>query len=113
MFSLYFVGRIVSESQFINVGDYGVYDVLSQELNTGSLCFGLFPHGLGTYPEHPAIIYVGTTPICYYGGQTDPLKGDCAAVPTNIGVENRRVCPCSKFGKRACVNDKKFPCVII
>ena len=96
MFSLYFVGRVVSESQFIAIRDYGVYDVLSQELNTGnSLCSSFAPDVLGSYPDDPTI----AGGVCYYGGQTDPAKGDCAA-PANVDYGNRRVCPCSQFGKR-------------
>ena len=96
MFSLYFVGRIVSQSQFNDIRNYGVYDVLSQELKTGnSLCSGIYGDPLGSYPDDPTI----TDQYCYYGGQTDPAKGDCA-VPSNVGAKNRRVCPCSQFGKR-------------
>ena len=101
MLSLYFVGRVVSESQFIAIRDYGVYDVLSQELKTGnSLCSGFFLDALRSFPDDPTIAddpNLGV--ICCYGGQTDPVRGDCAA-PSNVAFKNRRVCPCSQFGKR-------------
>ena len=96
MFFLYFVGRIVSEKRFFDIRNYGVYDVLSQRLKSGNgLCSGFSPDGLGTYPDDPTI----ADGFCYYGGQTDPVKGDCAA-PSNVFDGNRRVCPCSQFGKR-------------
>ena len=94
LFPLYFFGRIVSGSQFEDVRNYGVYDVLSQQLLSGdSLCSGIGGDSIGSYPDDPSI-YGG---VCYYGGQTDPAKGDCAA--SAIG-DDRRVCPCSQFGKR-------------
>ena len=101
MFSLYFVVRVVSERHFFDIRNYGVYDVLSQQLKSGnSLCSGFSQDGLGTYPDDPTI----ADGFCYYGGQTDPAKGDCAA-PSNVAAGNRRVCPCSQFGKRTCFND--------
>ena len=96
MFSLYFVGRIVSQSQFIDIRNYGVYDVLSQQLKSGNgLCSGFSRDPPGRFPDDPTIAFGR----CFYGGQTDPVKGDCAA-PSNVFDGNRRVCPCSQFGKR-------------
>jgi len=58
-------------------------------------CGGIGDDGLGAYPDDPTI----AGGACYYGGQTDPAQGDCAA-PSNVGAGNRRVCPCSQLGKR-------------
>ena len=83
------------DDQIRMVADYGVFDVVSRTLRVGSDICGSFQHdSTSLFPGDPA---VATNGICYYGGQVDPNKGDCAAVSPDAG--DRRFCPCSQFGK--------------
>ena len=87
---------------------YGVYDLDSHQLlSETSLCSALEPDDLGTYPEDPKVVVdsiIGGNEtaaefpsFCFYGGQVDPAKGNCAAATTFSA--DRRICPCSQFGK--------------
>ena len=80
--------------QMDSVLAYGVYDVVSQQvLSRDSLYSGVSQEYPGSDPSHPSIYGAA----CYFGGQADPTKGDCAAETVN--VYSRRICPCSQFGK--------------
>ena len=83
----------MTENQMMSVRAYGVYDVGSQQLLSGdSLCNKIVQTwALGIYPDDPSI----NSGRCFYGGQADPTKGDCAAKASY----DRRICPCSQFGE--------------
>ena len=66
------------------VVDYGVFDVVSRTLRVGSdICQGGFGEDAsGTDPTDPNCIDTS----CYFGGQLDPSKGDCAYPYTGANV---------------------------
>ena len=73
------------------VADYGVFDVVDRTLRVGSdICQMFREDASGTDPTDPN--YINT--VCYFGGQLDPNKGDCAYPFTGA----RRFCPCSQIG---------------
>ena len=87
-----YVPRVVTEVQMQAVADYGVFDVVSRTLRVGSdICRDFLEDPPGGDPSDPNSI----NDYCYYGGQLDPDKGDCAYPFTGA----RRFCPCSQFGK--------------
>lgn len=76
------------------VANYGVFDVVSRTLRVGSdMCSDFGSDANGADPSHPNV----ENDYCFYGGQVDPLKGDCAAVTPYYNL--RRFCPCSQSGK--------------
>ena len=77
------------------VANYGVFDVVSRTLRVGSdVCNDFGGELNGADPSDPTV-YVDDY-YCFYGGQVDPVKGDCAATTSD---SLRRFCPCSQFGK--------------
>jgi hypothetical protein len=90
--SLYYIGRIFSQNQFEAVRNYGVYDVLSQQLISDDLCVGFSVDMGETNFADPTISQY----TCFYGGRNYRSQGDCAVLPFD---EFRRVCPCSYVGK--------------
>ena len=77
------------------VANYGVFDVVSRTLRVGSdVCSDFGSDSNGADPTDPNV-YADDT-YCFYGGQVDPVKGDCT-VTTSGNL--RRFCPCSQFGK--------------
>ena len=86
------VPRAVTEAQLRAVLSFGVFDIVSRTMREGSDICGVFVEDdSGSYPADP----VASNNVCYYGGQLNATKGDCAA--KNSG--DRRFCPCSQFGK--------------
>lgn len=78
-----------------SVRSYGVYDVVNHQLQSGNnLCSTIGHDNFKSFPDDPTV----ANGWCYYGGQVDPFKGDCAA-PSDVFAGNRRICPCSQLGK--------------
>jgi len=93
-YKILYVPRAVTEVQMQAVADYGVFDVVSRTLRVGSdICRDFLEDPPGGDHSDPNSI----NDYCYYGGQLDPDKGDCAYPSDFAGA--RRFCPCSQFGK--------------
>ena len=96
----------MTEAQLRAVVSYGVFDIASRTLREGSDICGLFVEdSSGSYPSDPAT----SNNVCYYGGQVNANKGDCAA----SNSRERRFCPCSQFGKGRAVTEEEHSLAII
>jgi hypothetical protein len=96
----------VTEAQLRAVLSYGVFDIASRTMREGSDICGVFVEDdSGSYPADP----VASNNVCYYGGQVNANKGDCAV--KNSG--DRRFCLCSRFGKGLAVIEEEHSLVII
>ena len=96
----------MTEAQLRAVVSYGVFDIVSRTLREGSDICGVYEEdSSGSYPSDPA---TGNN-VCYYGGQVNANKGDCAA----SNSRERRFCPCSQFGKGLAVTEEEHSLAII